>query len=48
MHVSMEGEQTLSAAHEIADKVESLVRETLPGADVTVHAEPKHGACDTQ
>jgi len=47
MHVSMEGEQTLHAAHEIADKVESLVRETLPGADVTVHTEPKHGACDT-
>ncbi len=42
MHVSMEGGQTLESAHEIADKVESAVQETFPGADVTVHAEPRH------
>jgi len=41
LHVTLEGEQTLSAAHAITDQVESVVRQTLPGADVTVHAEPK-------
>jgi cation diffusion facilitator family transporter len=41
LHVSMDGEQKLESAHEIASQVESAVCETLPGADVTVHPEPK-------
>ena len=39
-HVSMDGRFSLSAAHEIADHVEHAIQEELPGADVTVHAEP--------
>lgn len=44
MHVSMEGDQTLNHAHTIADKVEAVVQESFPGADVTVHAEPRREA----
>ncbi len=39
-HVTMDGALTLAAAHEIADMVEHAVRSELPGADITVHAEP--------
>jgi cation diffusion facilitator family transporter len=39
-HVSMDGGFTLSTAHGIADQVEQAIQAELPGADVTVHAEP--------
>ena len=42
MHVTMEGNQTLNSAHEIAEQVEAIVCNIVPGADVTVHAEPNH------
>ena len=44
LHVTMDGEQTLREAHRITDEVESAVCQTIPGADVTVHAEPKDDA----
>lgn len=40
MHILLDGELTLRAAHQIADEVEEAVKEVLPGADVTVHPEP--------
>lgn len=40
LHVTMDGDLPLRAAHGLTDKVEQVVRETLPGADVTVHPEP--------
>lgn len=41
LHVTMDGDQPLRVAHEITERVEEAVRQILPGADVTVHPEPK-------
>ncbi len=40
LHVTMEGETTLNAAHATTEKIEKKVHEILPGSDVTVHVEP--------
>jgi cation diffusion facilitator family transporter len=40
LHVTLDGEQTLRAAHETADRIEAAVREILPDSDITVHPEP--------
>jgi cation diffusion facilitator family transporter len=39
-HVTMNGSLSLAAAHDIAERVERAIQSELPGADVTVHAEP--------
>jgi cation diffusion facilitator family transporter len=39
-HVSMDGRFSLDKAHHITDLVEESIQAELPGADVTVHAEP--------
>lgn len=39
-HVSLEGNLSLDRAHHVSDQVEEAVRQAIPGADVTVHAEP--------
>lgn len=39
-HVLVEGSQTLAHAHALTDEVETAIQRILPGADVTVHAEP--------
>lgn len=44
LHVTLEGEQTLRAAHEITTRVEAAVQQLIPGADVTVHPEPASDA----
>jgi cation diffusion facilitator family transporter len=41
LHVTMDGELTLHAAHDLTERVEQVVNEILPGADVTVHPEPR-------
>ena len=41
-HIKLDGELTLSAAHEISDEVEELIRAALPGTDVTIHSDPDH------
>ena len=41
IHVHMDGNQTLRQAHELSDRVEHLLQEKLPDADVTVHPEQK-------
>ena len=39
-HISMSGARSLTEAHDIADQVERAIQTEIPGADVTVHAEP--------
>ena len=43
LHVTLDGDMTLRAAHDLTEKVEQVVAELLPGADVTVHPEPSPG-----
>jgi len=40
LHITVDGEQSLRAAHDLTERVEQAVAEMLPGADVTVHPEP--------
>jgi cation diffusion facilitator family transporter len=44
LHVTLDGGQTLHAAHELTEQVEQAVQTILPGADVTVHPEPLSAA----
>jgi cation diffusion facilitator family transporter len=41
MHVYVDGNQTLFAVHELTDRIEAAVQLAIPGADVTVHPEPR-------
>ncbi len=40
LHITVDGEQPLRAAHALTERVEQAVDKILPGADVTVHPEP--------
>jgi cation diffusion facilitator family transporter len=40
LHVTLDGRQPLHDAHAVTERVEQIVGEILPGADVTVHPEP--------
>jgi cation diffusion facilitator family transporter len=40
LHITVDGEQSLRAAHALTERVEQAVEAILPGADVTVHPEP--------
>jgi cation diffusion facilitator family transporter len=44
LHITLDGEQPLHAAHALTEEVERVVNEILPGADVTVHPEPSSEA----
>jgi len=46
LHVTLDGRQTLQAAHELTERVEHAVQAILPEADVTVHPEPSGAAAD--
>jgi cation diffusion facilitator family transporter len=39
-HILLEGALPLREAHELTDQVEKAIQAVVPGADVTVHAEP--------
>jgi cation diffusion facilitator family transporter len=39
-HVLVDGDQTLTEAHVLTEKIEKAICEIAPGADVTVHPEP--------
>lgn len=41
LHVTMDGNLPLHTAHDLTEQVEQVVNEMLPGADVTVHPEPR-------
>ena len=47
LHITLDGEQPLHAAHALTEEVERVVSEILPGADVTVHPEPSPEAPKT-
>jgi cation diffusion facilitator family transporter len=40
LHVTMDGNTTLSQSHRVTERIEEKVHEILPGSDVTVHVEP--------
>ena len=40
LHVLVEGEQSLTRAHELTEEIEQKIQSAFPGADVPVHAEP--------
>ncbi len=40
LHITVNGEQSLRAAHALTEQVEQAVEAILPGSDVTVHPEP--------
>jgi cation diffusion facilitator family transporter len=40
LHITLDREEPLHAAHALTEEVERAVSEILPGADVTVHPEP--------
>jgi cation diffusion facilitator family transporter len=40
VHVLLDGNQTLRAAHELTEEIERAIQALLPEADVTVHPEP--------
>lgn len=41
LHIIVDGTQTLAQAHSLTERVEQVVAEILPEADVTVHPEPR-------
>ncbi len=41
LHVLMDGDLPLHTAHDLTERVEKVVSEILPDADVTVHPEPR-------
>jgi cation diffusion facilitator family transporter len=41
LHITLDGKLSLSDAHALTERVEQVVAEVLPEADVTVHPEPK-------
>ncbi len=41
LHVTMDGDLPLHTAHDLTERVEQVVNEILPDADVTVHPEPR-------
>ncbi len=40
LHLELEGSMTLWQAHDIADRVETQLREAFPGAEVIIHEDP--------
>ena len=40
LHVEMDGEVTLNAAHAIADALEHRLEQAVPGAEVIIHLDP--------
>jgi len=40
LHILVDGNQTLFAAHALTEHIEQAIAEIAPGADVTVHPEP--------
>lgn len=41
IHVTMDGSQSLAEAHALTESIELEIQRVAPGADVTVHPEPK-------
>jgi cation diffusion facilitator family transporter len=43
-HLVVDGQTTVSDAHDICDRVEASLRAKLPDAQITIHVEPEHKA----
>ncbi len=43
MHVTMDGNLTLNAAHKATETIENFVQEIISPSDVTIHVEPSQG-----
>ncbi len=41
IHVVVDGNQTLRAAHDLTEEIERAIQKLVPEADVTVHPEPE-------
>ncbi len=39
-HILVDPDLTIVEAHELTDKIEAMIRQIIPGADITVHPEP--------
>jgi divalent metal cation (Fe/Co/Zn/Cd) transporter len=40
IHILVDGNQSLRAAHELTEEIERAIQKLVPDADVTVHPEP--------
>lgn len=40
IHITVDGDQSLSEAHDLTEKVEGAIKEIFPESDITVHPEP--------
>ena len=43
-HLVVDGETTVTRAHEICDRIEASIKAKLPEAQITIHVEPEHKA----
>ncbi len=43
-HLVVDGDTTVSRAHEICDRIEAELKAKLPSAEITIHVEPEHKA----
>ncbi|MGV3693396.1 MAG: cation diffusion facilitator family transporter [Paracoccus marcusii] len=43
-HLVVDGQTTVSVAHDICDRVEASLKAKLPDAQITIHVEPEHKA----
>ncbi|WCR00364.1 cation transporter [Paracoccus aestuarii] len=43
-HLVVDGQTTVSRAHEICDRIEASLKARLPDAQITIHVEPEHKA----
>jgi cation diffusion facilitator family transporter len=43
-HLVVPADMTVTKAHDICDRIENTLRETVPGARVSIHVEPEHKA----
>jgi cation diffusion facilitator family transporter len=45
-HLVVPGSMTVAEAHDICDRVENALRDSVPGARIAIHVEPEHKAKD--
>lgn len=43
-HLVVPGDMSVDAAHDICDRIETAIKEDVPGAHITIHVEPEHKA----
>ncbi len=43
-HLVVPGDSTVEAAHNICDRIEAVLKDEVPGAQITIHIEPEHKA----